>query len=134
MHMVFQSAAEEIAVVGVYIDIDVGSSTGSAPAPPPPSKRSKIQVMPHAAVNQSKPLTSVMLDTLFSSVEEIAKPGTKTTTKPLIMSELVKAVTSGTLKAYVFPSPPVAPPANQVDTVTRDLLPRPPAPRACRGW
>lgn len=112
MHMVFQSAAEEIAVVGVYIDIDVGSSTASAPAPPPlttlvpppPSKR-KVQVMPHAAVNQSKPLTSVMLETLFSSVEEIAKPGTKTTTKPLIMSELVKAVTSGTLKAYVSPLP-----------------------------
>ena len=51
MHMVFQSAAEEIAVVGVYIDIDMSGVTS-----PPPVRRRAIQVMPHAAVNGSAPL------------------------------------------------------------------------------
>lgn len=136
MHMVFQSAAEEIAVVGVYIDVDVGSNTAlsSSRVPLPPSSRRGLQIMPHAAVNESKPFTSVMLETLFSSVEEIAVPGTKTTTRPLIMSELVKAVSSGNLKACVSPPRPAYAPANQVNAVTRALSPRRPAPRACRGW
>lgn len=127
--MVFQSAAQEIAVVGVYIDIDMSSGT----APPPPTRRA-IQVMPHAAVNESKPITSVMLETLFSSVEEIAAPGTKTTTQPLIMSELVEAVSSGNLKAYVSYSRLVALSANQANAATRGLSRRRPARRACHGW
>lgn len=41
---------------------------------------------------------SKLLETVFNSVEEIATPGTVTETKPLVMSELVNILTSGSFQ------------------------------------
>ncbi len=98
MHMVFQSEAEEVAVVGVYIDTeDVGAvaeGRGSANI----TVGSKVTAKGHGRPHRRAPTT--VLETVFASVGEIAEPGSHTTTGPLIMSEIVSAVTAGGFKAY----------------------------------
>ncbi|OTA62599.1 carbonic anhydrase [Hypoxylon sp. EC38] len=81
MHMVFTSEAEEIAVIGVYVDL-VDSPTVL-----------QLHILPRRA-------PSTLLETIFSSIGEIASPGTKTTTKPLVMSELVTLLKSGSFQRY----------------------------------
>ncbi|XXH02646.1 hypothetical protein Hte_009027 [Hypoxylon texense] len=73
--------AEEIAVIGVYIDlVDVPSVI-------------ELHILPRAT-------PSTLLETIFSSVGEIATPGTSTTTKPLIMSEVVTLLKGGNFQRY----------------------------------
>ncbi|KAI1379937.1 carbonic anhydrase [Hypoxylon crocopeplum] len=81
MHMVFTTPEEEIAVIGVYVDlIDVPTIL-------------QLHILPRRA-------PSTLLETVFSSIGEIASPGTKTTTKPLVMSELVTLLKAGSFQRY----------------------------------
>ncbi|RYP40592.1 hypothetical protein DL767_001592 [Monosporascus sp. MG133] len=90
MHMVFQSEANEVAVIGMYIDIeDCGAGgPGSVNA-----KKAECKQL-------SRRAPSSLLETVFASVEEIAEPGSHTTTGPLVMSEVVDALTAGNFQAY----------------------------------
>jgi carbonic anhydrase len=89
MHMVFQSAQQEIAVIGVYINV-VDQPAGA-------TRRSRIMGR-QAAVAPSA--ASTLLETVFASVGEIATPGTKTKTQPLVMSEVVDAIKGAQLQTY----------------------------------
>ncbi|ORY67253.1 alpha carbonic anhydrase [Pseudomassariella vexata] len=110
MHMVFQTAEEQLAVIGVYVDLDTGVASAAAPAakrrhPQPDHSLWKKQAeavsqMQITAAADNGAVTSTMLETLFQSVEEIATPGTKVTTQPLIMSELVETLKLGNFEAY----------------------------------
>jgi carbonic anhydrase len=82
MHMVFMSEAGAIGVIGVYVDVDSAAAPGVG----------KRHIDRRAA--------SPMLETVFASVDAIAEPGTKTTTGPLIMSEVANLVSSGNFQAY----------------------------------
>ncbi|KAI2611838.1 carbonic anhydrase [Hypoxylon sp. NC1633] len=81
MHMVFTSEANEIAVIGVYVDL-VDDPT-----------LIHLHILPRRT-------PSALLETIFSSIGEIASPGTKTTTKPLVMSEVVNLLKAGSFQRY----------------------------------
>lgn len=81
MHLVFSGENEEIAVIGVYVDL-----VDTAPV-------LQVHIVPRAA-------PTTFLETIFSSIAEIATPGTKTTTKPLVMSELVNVLQAGSFQRY----------------------------------
>jgi hypothetical protein len=97
MHMVFQSAAQEIAVIGTYINI----ADAAAPAPAP-AKRSRIfgrqEATPPPAAGAIA--ASTLLETIFSVVDQIAVPGTKVTTPPLVMSEVVDVLKANAFQIY----------------------------------
>jgi hypothetical protein len=78
MHMVFKHETQ-IAVIGVYIDL-VDSVTVTRLLP---------RVTP-----------SIMLETIFASVDAIAKAGTETTTAPLYMTELSGLLASASFQRY----------------------------------
>ncbi|KAI1460155.1 carbonic anhydrase [Annulohypoxylon moriforme] len=81
MHLVFSSGTD-IAVIGVYVDlIDV------------PQQTFRVHLIPRQT-------PSTLLETIFSSVGEIATPGTSTKTKPLVMSELVDTLKAGNFQRY----------------------------------
>ena len=86
--MVFQSAAQEIAVVGVYIGIADGAAAAA--------KRSTRFDRRQSAA--TAPTT--LLETIFSVVDQIATPGTKTKTPPLVMSEVVDLVKAQPFQIY----------------------------------
>ncbi|KAI1634760.1 alpha carbonic anhydrase [Biscogniauxia mediterranea] len=73
MHMVFMHEEIEVAVIGVYIDI---------------------------ADPESLEAPSTLLETVFSSVEEIATPGTAATTAPLSLGEVQDLLETGTFQRY----------------------------------
>ncbi|RYP68629.1 hypothetical protein DL769_005466 [Monosporascus sp. CRB-8-3] len=100
MHMVFQSEANEVAVIGVYIDVeDPGAATPSrANGKYPHGPRVNAALAGRDQLHRRAP--SPLLETIFASVEEIAEPGSHTTTGPLIMSEVVDALTAGNFQAY----------------------------------
>lgn len=77
MHMVFQAADSELAVLGTYIDIASGG------------EKRRDHDHDHGA--------SPMLETLFASLDKISTPGTATTTSKLDMSAVVSQ-----LKATTF--------------------------------
>ncbi|KAI0008197.1 carbonic anhydrase [Xylariaceae sp. FL0662B] len=81
MHMVFSSAAEEVAVIGVYIDIIESPTVVS------------LHILPRRA-------PSTLLETVFSSVGNISSPGSSTKTPPLVMSELVNLLNAGSFQRY----------------------------------
>ncbi|KAL2177542.1 alpha carbonic anhydrase [Thermothelomyces heterothallicus CBS 202.75] len=94
MHMVFQSEAQEIAVIGTYINI--ADTSAAAPA-----KRSRVfgrqEAEPPAA---GAVAATTLLETIFSVVDKIAVPGTKTTTPPLVMSEVVDVLKANAFQIY----------------------------------
>lgn len=100
--MVFQSAEKEVSVIGVYIDIDTGANTAALQARHKAMANKRfaagMKVMPITPLNSSAS-TSTMLETLFSSIEEIKAPGTVTKSKPLVMSELVDTIKQGNFQA-----------------------------------
>lgn len=91
--MVFQTAAETptIAVIGVFVDVDVGTSI---------LRRRQLGQMRTIPLFATESAPSVLLETLLSSVEEIATPGTKVTSKPLVFSELVNTLQLGSFQSY----------------------------------
>lgn len=124
--MVWESAAQEIAVVGVFVDLDNGAAaaaaTGAAVEAPAEKKRRNI-FHPHArrqeAPAEAAPdafggvagmitipsveaagVSSTVLETVFTKVGEIATPGTAVKTDPLVMSELVNTLLQGSFQAY----------------------------------
>ncbi|TLS27736.1 hypothetical protein PpBr36_01208 [Pyricularia pennisetigena] len=116
MHMVWQSAAKEIAVIGMYIDIE-GNPAAAAPAAAQPARRHARHLEAREDADPSAPLPGMqkmgetarvaaaavksnLLATLMPEVSKIATPGTKTETPPLVMSELVQQIKSGSFQSY----------------------------------
>jgi hypothetical protein len=93
MHMVFQSATQEIAVIGVYIGIAEGAAAAA-----PAAKRSRILGRQEAAPAATTP--TALLETIFSTVGQIATPGTKVKTPPLVMSEVVNLLKANAFQIY----------------------------------
>ncbi|GAO16039.1 hypothetical protein UVI_02053850 [Ustilaginoidea virens] len=75
MHMVWQAPGGQVAVIGVFVDLNSSPRTDAT-------------------------WQSPLLQTVFDSVGSISRPGTKTQTRPLVMSELVKILSSGTFQTY----------------------------------
>ena len=100
MHMVFQSEANEVAVIGVYIDME----EPSAASPAGGSGNNTLGVGCNATLAARNQLhrraPSSLIETVFASVEQIAEPGSHTTTAPLVMSEVVDMLTAGNFQAY----------------------------------
>ncbi|KAL2150605.1 hypothetical protein VTH82DRAFT_7168 [Thermothelomyces myriococcoides] len=98
MHMVFQSENQEIAVIGVYINIAEAEAAASAPV-----RRSRIfgrQEVVAPPANGTAAGATTLLETIFSVVDKIAVPGTKTTTPPLVMSEVVDLLKANAFQIY----------------------------------
>ncbi|KAL6401017.1 hypothetical protein AUP68_16740 [Ilyonectria robusta] len=87
MHMVWQSEASTLAVVGLYIDL-VDPSTSYKKA----KKAKKTKTSPTVPFP--------LLETVLGSVNKIATPGSHITTKALDMSELVSILAAGSFKSY----------------------------------
>ncbi|KAL4727866.1 hypothetical protein ACLX1H_004558 [Fusarium chlamydosporum] len=127
MHMVWESADAQIAVVGVFIDVDDGAGGNSTSSQPPAAtpearKRDGFVKMvrkstPHTHDKRQLPgvggsffhvnapttaatSKSNLLETVFGSVGEISEPGTLTKTKSLNMAELVSTLAAGSFQTY----------------------------------
>ena len=126
MHMVWESVAGDIAVVGLYIDVEgsesaaddvveepavivteeaaVPAETAAAETEAAVKKRSVRMAARDTATSESKTnapekrAATTLLETVFASVDAIAVPGTVTTTEPLVMSELVDLINAGDLQ------------------------------------
>ncbi|GJN66496.1 hypothetical protein PLICBS_000514 [Purpureocillium lilacinum] len=72
MHMVWQGPAGQIAVIGSFIDVNDAAGTKN----------------------------TAILEDVLGSVEKIARPGTKTKTGALKMSELVNVLSAGSFQTY----------------------------------
>lgn len=95
MHAVWQSAEQEIAVIGTYIDV-VADGAAAAPAVTAPSARFRRR----QAAAPASGAASTLLETVFSKVDAISQPGTVTETPPLVLSELVDLWKAGSFQAY----------------------------------
>lgn len=125
-HFVWESAAGEIAVVGVWIDIEDGGANATAPAPAPAvakrsggrdEKREEMRAREAEGGRQKRQLPAVegsffhitapttaattpssLLETVLSSVSSIATPGTVTQTQPLALSEVASVLNAGSFQ------------------------------------
>ena len=105
--MVFQSAAQEIAVIGVYIEIATDNAGTPSVVQAPDAnvtrrgrpERRKNQNSRRQVVRSTGP--TVLLETVLSQVGSISTPGTKVATGPVIMSEIVKVLQSGAFQGYM---------------------------------
>lgn len=88
MHMVFQSADAQIAVMGVYLDIN---NAAAAAAPATGAKKTK---------RQAAEVASEMIETVLGAVGEISNPGTATKTPAFAMSGLVAMLSGTTFQSY----------------------------------
>jgi len=119
MHMVWQTAEQEIAVIGVFVDLDPGTTEVTTPAAERLRRRARhrLSSRQEAAPAETAPgsiggipgfltvpmvkasgVSSNLLETVLSKVEEIATPGTVTKTDPLVMSELVSTLLTGSFQ------------------------------------
>ncbi|KAI0877915.1 alpha carbonic anhydrase [Hypoxylon argillaceum] len=80
MHMVFQRETQ-LAVIGVYIDLVDSAS-------------------PNATRLRARSAPSTMLETIFSSIEGIATPGSTTTTPAFSMTELSDVLATAEFQRY----------------------------------
>lgn len=124
--MVFQTPEEDIAVIGVFVDLDTGvaaaadAATAQAITPPPAkrdlghhphARRGKAASAPRADSHLSAVIgfltsslataagtSSALLETVFTQVAEIASPGSVVKTQPLVMSELVNTLLAGSFQ------------------------------------
>lgn len=113
MHMVWESDAQQIAVIGTYIGIDEASpavaatrAIANAPAQRRSSSRLRRRQSPQPALmgvsaNSSAPVSSTLLETVLTTVGAISTPGTATKTPPLIMSEIVSLLSAGSFQRFV---------------------------------
>ncbi|KAJ4327697.1 hypothetical protein N0V84_001804 [Fusarium piperis] len=97
MHMVWQSEANEIAVIGVYVDLDDGATSSAKSYH---SLGRKVKAVTKSPRLSAAATPSTLLETVLGSVDKIATPGATTHTGPLAMSELVKLLTSGSFQSY----------------------------------
>ncbi|TDZ21178.1 Carbonic anhydrase [Colletotrichum orbiculare MAFF 240422] len=123
MHMVFEGANQEIAVIGTYIDVEQGAAGADAPvtgAPAPENKterRSKMsrrlafdaqaaqpaKAIPAMTLNpfKAEAAPSNLLATVFSSLDAIKEPGSVTKTGALNMQEVVTLLSAGNFQSYM---------------------------------
>ncbi|GKT62606.1 carbonic anhydrase [Colletotrichum tofieldiae] len=131
MHMVFEGANQEIAVIGTYIDLEQGAAApvaeapaAEAPAAEAPAagnataeRRSKLsrrsaagaaaaeapKAIPLMGTNpiQAEAASSNLLETVFSSLDAIKEPGTVTQTGALNMQEVVSLLSAGSFQSYM---------------------------------
>ncbi|GKT42603.1 alpha carbonic anhydrase 7 [Colletotrichum spaethianum] len=125
MHMVFEGANQEIAVIGTYIDVEQGAAAAApvaeAPAAEAPAagnataeRRSKLsrraaaaaaaeapKAIPLMGTNpiQAEAASSNLLETVFSSLNAIKEPGTVTETGALNMQEVVSLLSAGSFQS-----------------------------------
>jgi hypothetical protein len=116
MHMVFQTAAQEIAVIGVFVDLDNGGAApvraaarfrlrGAKRQEPTPAAAAPaqgsfggLQGFQTTPMVTAPGVSSPVLETVFSKVAEIATPGTSVKTAPLAMSDIVKTILTGSFQ------------------------------------
>ncbi|KAK0640737.1 alpha carbonic anhydrase [Cercophora newfieldiana] len=108
MHMVWQSEQQEIAVIGVYIQI---ATEGAAPAVAAPivverrgrfSRRDvELERRQNGTVATAAVAPSTLLETIFSVTDAVVTPGTKVETAPLIMSEVVNLLKANSFQGYM---------------------------------
>jgi len=107
MHMVWQSEQQEIAVIGVYIQIAAEGAAPVVAAPPAVERRGRFaRREPELARRQNGTVSavtgpSVMLETIFSVADAITAPGTKVETPPLILSEVVNLLKANSFQGYM---------------------------------
>jgi hypothetical protein len=109
VHNVFESADGQLAVIGVYVESDLGSpvTTVAKSRRAATSRRQEeagaalpagapsFTIMASSALPETEAVLSPMLEAVFEKVEEVAAPGSKVTTGPLVFSEYVAAIMSG---------------------------------------
>ncbi|GAB1315547.1 hypothetical protein MFIFM68171_05757 [Madurella fahalii] len=107
MHMVWQSAQQEIAVIGLYINIAdaAGDATNiSRPAAKRELSYGSRMFRRQEATPPPPPAASnaptTLLETIFGVVDQISTPGTKVRTPPLVMSEVVDIIRANSLQIY----------------------------------
>ncbi|KAI1845005.1 hypothetical protein JX265_008410 [Neoarthrinium moseri] len=112
IHNVFESADGQIAVLGVYAEVDLGTPVSVVQGKRDVANRRRnllaqlqagqnFTLMPSSSiVPQTNAVSSNLYETLFQSVEQIAAPGTKVTSQPLVFSELVETLKAGSFQAY----------------------------------
>ncbi|TQN64552.1 Carbonic anhydrase [Colletotrichum shisoi] len=121
MHMVFEGANQEIAVIGTYIDLEPGAGAAAPEAPPAGApaggnataeRRSKLSRRAAAKAPKAIPVmgstpvkaeaaSSNLLETVFSSLDAIKEPGTVTKTGALNMQEVVSLLSAGSFQSYM---------------------------------
>ncbi|OLN96402.1 Alpha carbonic anhydrase 8 [Colletotrichum chlorophyti] len=129
MHMVFEGANQEIAVIGTYIDVASGAGApAAAPVAAPVAespatenktaeRRSKLsrraavgaqaeepKAIPPMGSNpgvKAEAASSTLLETVFSSLDAIKEPGTVTKTGALNMQEVVSLLNAGNFQSYM---------------------------------
>lgn len=106
VHHVFQSTDGQIAVIGAYVEVDTGSSTSkrcsrTAGHVGRLSGKATSSSQKASNVSTSAAVASDMLETLFSSVGDIAESGATVTSGALVFSDYVSALTSGQFQSYV---------------------------------
>ena len=80
--MVFQSAEQQLAVIGVYVDLVDSVSVNST------------------RTLRRRATASTMLETIFASIGAIATPGTVTTTAAFSMTELNEMLATTEFQRY----------------------------------
>lgn len=105
VHHVFQSTDGQIAVIGAYVEVDTGSSTSkrcsrTAGHVGRLSGKATSSSQKASNVSTSAAVASDMLETLFSSVGDIAESGATVTSGALVFSDYVSALTSGQFQSY----------------------------------
>jgi hypothetical protein len=96
MHMVWEGPESKVAVIGVFIDIgEIIGATGTPDGMDPNKMRNLTRRQ------QPQGPDSGMLETVFSSVDQIREPGTATTTPPLVMSEVANMLKEGQFQTLV---------------------------------
>ncbi|KAK4210772.1 alpha carbonic anhydrase [Rhypophila decipiens] len=95
MHAVWQSAEQEIAVIGTYIDVVVDGAAPPATTAPAAARFRRRQAAAPAAAG-----ASTFLETVLSKADAIATPGSVTQTPPLVLSEIVNLWKAGSFQAY----------------------------------
>ncbi|KAM5341381.1 hypothetical protein ACJ41O_014412 [Fusarium nematophilum] len=86
VHFVWATEANDLAVIGVFIDVhDASASYGRRGG---------------KGRNKSDAVPSDLLETVLGSVHKICTPGSTTHTKPLVMSEMVDLLKSGSFRSY----------------------------------
>lgn len=105
--MVWQSETQEIAVIGVYIDVVDGVAPAAVTSIERRGRFSRardvhMQKRQNGTVAATPGAPTALLETIFSVVDSIATPGTKVETPPLVMSEVIDIVKAGSFQGYVF--------------------------------
>ncbi|KAK4442207.1 alpha carbonic anhydrase [Podospora aff. communis PSN243] len=109
MHMVWQSEQQEIAVIGMYIQIATEGAAPVASALTQPVERrgrfsrrnTELERRQNGTVPTGAVAPSVLLETVFSVADAVTTPGTKVETPPLIMSEVVSLLKANSFQGYM---------------------------------